>query len=100
MSVVLHLADQPLNGFAAPNLHATPQRTQMASAIESRITRLEFSEEFYGRLIAGSISREATAQPGNIFSEATRGTGDTGEKAKKCRFLQNGVAHFWSLLAW
>jgi hypothetical protein len=27
LGMVLHLGDQPLNGFAAPTLHATPQRT-------------------------------------------------------------------------
>src|SRR5256885_2057918 len=49
--MVLHLGDQPLNGFAAPDLHATTQRTQMATTITSRIPRLEFGEEFDGRLI-------------------------------------------------
>lgn len=49
--MVLHLADQPLNGFAAPDLQATSQRTQMAGANESGIMRLEFGEEFYCRLI-------------------------------------------------
>jgi hypothetical protein len=49
--MVLHLADQSLNGFSAPNLQATPQRAQMAAIIESWITRLEFGENFYSGLI-------------------------------------------------
>jgi hypothetical protein len=27
LGMVLHIGDQPLNGFAAPTLQATPQRT-------------------------------------------------------------------------
>lgn len=49
--MVLHLADQSLNGFSAPDLHATAPRTQMAAAIDSGITSLELGEKFYGGLI-------------------------------------------------
>jgi hypothetical protein len=51
LGMVFHLGDQPLNGFAAPTLQATTQRTQMGTTIASRIARLEFGEEFDGRLI-------------------------------------------------
>jgi hypothetical protein len=47
----LHLADQPLNGLSAPDLQATPQRTQMTAAVKSWITRLEFGKKFYSGLI-------------------------------------------------
>lgn len=49
--MVLHLADQSLNSLSAPDLHATTQRTQMAAAIKSWITSLEFGEKFYSGLI-------------------------------------------------
>ncbi len=37
MSMFLQLVDQPLNCFAAPDLYASPQRTQMAAAVKSWI---------------------------------------------------------------
>lgn len=39
------------NSLSAPDLHATAQRTQMAAAIKSWITSLEFGEKFYSGLI-------------------------------------------------
>ena len=51
VSQVLHLVDQPLNGLAAPDLYTTPQRTQMAAAIKSRVTRLKFGEQFHSRKV-------------------------------------------------
>src|SRR5947209_8201794 len=51
VGMVLHFRDQPLYGFAAPDLHATTQRAQMGSIITSRITRLKFNEEFHSTLI-------------------------------------------------
>lgn len=47
----LHFADQSLNGLSTPDLQTTPQRAQMAAAIESRITSLKFGEEFHSCLI-------------------------------------------------
>src|SRR5690349_7206980 len=47
----LHFADQSLNGLSTPDLHTTPQRAQMAAAIESGIAGLKFSEEFHSCLI-------------------------------------------------
>jgi len=69
--MVLHLGDQPLNGFAAPDLQATPQRTQMATTITSRITRLEFGEEFRGRLIRTRFQTLKHLRP---MSDKTLGT--------------------------
>jgi hypothetical protein len=48
---IFDLADQSLNSLSAPDLYTTAQRTQMAAAIESWITSLEFGEKFYSGLI-------------------------------------------------
>src|SRR5260221_6497518 len=53
--MVLHFGDQLLNGLATPDLHTTPQRSQIASLVESRITCLEFGEELIGCLIRSSL---------------------------------------------
>ena len=51
MGMFLQLVDQPLNRFSAPDLYASPQRTQMAAAIKSWIARLEFGEKLNSGLI-------------------------------------------------
>ncbi len=55
LCMVLHFGDQLLDGLAAPDLHTTPQRSQIASLVESRITCLEFGEELIGCLIRSSL---------------------------------------------
>ena len=67
----LHFGDQSLNGFAAPHLQASPQRTQMVAAIESRIARLEFGEEFDGCLIRPRLQTLKHLRP---VSDETLGT--------------------------
>ena len=49
--MILQLEDQPLNRFSAPDLYASPQRTQMAAAVQSWIASLEFGEKFDSGLI-------------------------------------------------
>ncbi len=51
MRIFLQLADQPLNGLSTPDPYTPPKGAQMAVAVQSRIARLEFGEQFDGGLI-------------------------------------------------
>src|SRR5439155_2719062 len=60
-----------LNGLSTPDPQTTPQRAQMAAAIESRITGLKFGEEFHSRLIR---TRFQTLKHFRPVSDETLGT--------------------------
>ena len=49
MGMFLQLVDQPLNRFSAPDLYASPQRTQMAAAAKSWIASLEFGLDVHSK---------------------------------------------------
>jgi len=87
MGMFLQLADQPLNCLSAPDLHASPQRTQMAAAVKSWIASLEFGEKFDSGLIGMLFQPLSHLRP--MSSAAVR------NRCRAARFVAEAPIFAW-----
>jgi hypothetical protein len=77
--VILHFADEPLHGLAAPEPHAPLQRMEIAQAVTSGVARLELDEQLERGLIRMGLKMLQHFSPVRLERTATTTARIVGE---------------------